>query len=196
MLSHIYYLYDSDLLQSHPHLRNGTLNEAMMQREVSRYTRLSDASCRANVITLGQRAAPRECRKRNGSMWTPPQFAKLLREHIKTSLLPGLNRGKRKRRAVVLDDSPEVRRRGGPFVDDEASDGGEAGEEEDDDNDADEHGNLAGFVVSDHSSSSASTPGSDSAASAEVEITGTRSRRERDAEGMANAIDLVTPTRA
>ena len=210
-MSHIYYLSDEDLLRYHPALRNGTMTDALIEREEARYTRLADKSCPANVITLGPNNGPNECRKR--TPWTPTQFANLLREHITSSLLPRLKKTKKKRRVVHSDsdsddaaDSPPRRRvRPSSFVDDEASDGGEEGEEEEEDqDDADENGNLAGFVVPDHSSSSASTSHSTpsshrsaaSVSSPAVEVTGMRSRAERDAEGMANAIDLVTPPHA
>ena len=203
MMTHIYYLSDEDLLRYHPALRNGTVSEAMISREVDRYTHLAE-SCRADVITLGPNNGPNECRKR--TPWTPTQFANLLREHITSSLLPRLKKKSRKRRVVHSDsdDSPPRPTRGSSFVDDEASDGGAGGEEEEEDDDADQDGNLAGFVVPDHSSSSASTSHSTpsshrsaaSVSSPAVEVTGMRSRAERDAEGMANAIDLVTPPHA
>ena len=208
-MSHIYYLSDEDLLRYHPALRNGTMTDAIIEREEARYTRLADKSCPANVIALGPKDDPNECHTRNHSPWTPSQFAALLREHITSSLLPRLKKTKKKRRVLHSDSdgSPSPPRRlvrPSSFVDDEASDGGAGGEEEEEDDDADQDGNLAGFVVPDHSSSSASTSHSTpsshrsaaSVSSPAVEVTGMRSRAERDAEGMANAINLVTPPHA
>lgn len=74
-------------------------------------------------------------------------------------------------------------------------------DEEEEEEDADGNGDLAGFVVSDHSSSSHSTPASSkhspstpgAQSTSGVEVVGEVTREERDAEGRANAIDLVTP---
>ena len=89
--------------------------------------------------------------------------------------------------------------RGHALVDNEADESGgesceESGGEETDE--ADEHGNLRGFVVPDSASSaSGASPGASGVTSPGVSIVGERSRAQRDAEWRANAVDLTTPPR-
>ena len=55
---------------------------------------------------------------------------------------------------------------------------------------------MGSFIVPDHESPpGSSTPGS-VATPGSVEVTGERSREERDAEGRANAINLISPDHA
>ena len=84
------------------------------------------------------------------------------------------------------------------FVDDTAVCDDGSHDEEEGDSDADSNGNLAGFVVPDHTSPSASSSGPShvgTPCSPQVKVVGQRTREERDAEGRATAIDLITPTR-
>ena len=89
-------------------------------------------------------------------------------------------------------------RKGSDFVDDAA----ECDEDDEEEEGAgspgsvDSNGDLRDFIVPSHESTpAASTPGS-VATPGSVKVTGERSREERDAEGRANAIDLITPDHA
>lgn len=86
-------------------------------------------------------------------------------------------------------------RKGSDFVDDAA----ECDEDGDEEEDADTPGSMRDFITSDHESTpSASTPGSarTPGSCGSVKVTGEKTREERDAEGRANAINLVSPDHA
>ena len=75
-------------------------------------------------------------------------------------------------------------------------------ESEEDGEEADENGDLRGFVVPDDEGSEemesevgSPSVSADVPSSPGVAIVGQRSRAERDAEGLANAINLITPPR-
>ena len=214
MMKHLYCLSDEELLEHYAALRTGVIEPHLVRKEQRRYWELVRETVEANVLVLGPRGKPRELTKRDGGSWLPAEFAEQLRQHLQT-LCPPKKKPSHRRRVAVDSDSeePQEPRGGTRFVSTEAEDADgveeESGEEEDGD-DIDERGNLRGFVVPDSEeeeeedmdSEPASSPvrrrahaTSEDAASPGAVIVGYRSRAERDAEGLANAINLLTPPR-
>ena len=215
MMKHVYCLSDEELLERYAALHTGVIEPHLVRKEQRRYWELVRETVEADVLVLGPRGKPRELTKRDGGSWQPAEFAEQLRQHLQT-FCPPKKKPSRRRCAVVDSDSdePQEPRGGTRFVSAEAEDADgveeESGEEEDAD-DVDERGNLRGFIVPDSEeeeeeedmdSEAASSPtrrrahaASEDAASPGAVIVGSRSRAERDAEGLANAINLLTPPR-
>ena len=198
-MKHLYYLSDDELFARWPGLRTGSIDRSLIGHEQRRYREQACESVEADVLVLGPRDGPYECTKRDRTPWQPGEFAGQLRQHLRVLCPPK----KKKRRAVIDSDSEEPGHT--PFVATEAEDvdGGEdMNSEEEEEDEVDEYGNLRGFVVpdgmeSEPSSTPSSRPGASSnASSPAVAIVGSRSRTERDADGIANAINLVTPPHA